>query len=55
MVITGTGATIEEARTAAYDRVDKVVIPNARYRKDIGVRLMSIDWSRLEKLGIVQG
>jgi phosphoribosylamine--glycine ligase len=54
MVVTGIGATIEEARTVAYDRVDKIVIPNARYRKDIGVRLMSGDWARLKKLGWVE-
>ena len=54
MVVTGIGATIEGARTVAYDRVDKIVIPNARYRQDIGVRLMSSDWSKLKELGVLE-
>ena len=54
MVVTGIGATIEGARTVAYDRVEKIVIPNARYRQDIGVRLMSSDWSKLRELGVVE-
>lgn len=54
MVVTGIGATIEEARKVAYDRIDKIVIPNARYRKDIGVRLMDADWSKLRELGWVK-
>jgi phosphoribosylamine--glycine ligase len=36
MVVTGCGRTIEEARRAAYARAEKVVIPNMRYRSDIG-------------------
>lgn len=54
MVVTGTGTTIEEARRAVYERVDKVVIPNGRYRNDIGVRLMENDWSRLAEMGWVE-
>ena len=53
MVVTGLGATIEESRRAAYDRVAKVVIPNMRYRKDIGSRLIESDWSTLQQLGLV--
>ena len=53
MVVTGIGATIEEARSDVYQRVDKVVIPNVRYRKDIGLRLLEKDWAVLERLGIV--
>ncbi|HEX6576236.1 MAG TPA: phosphoribosylglycinamide synthetase C domain-containing protein [Gemmatimonadaceae bacterium] len=51
MVVTGTGTTIEEARSAAYRIVDKVVIPNCRYRQDIGVKLMEKDWARLGSMG----
>ena len=54
MVVTGAGTTIEEAREAAYSRVNKVVIPNARYRNDIGVRLIDTDWTRLAALGWVE-
>jgi phosphoribosylamine--glycine ligase len=54
MVVTGTGTTIEEARESAYSRVNKVVIPNARYRNDIGVRLIDADWARLAALGWVE-
>jgi len=51
MVVTGLGATIEEARRDVYARVDKVVIPNARYRNDIGLRLIDRDMERLRQLG----
>lgn len=54
MVITGVGNTIEDARHAAYDRVDKVVIPNGRYRSDIGLRLIEHDWATLRSLGWVE-
>ena len=54
MVVTGTGTTIDKARAAAYSRVDKVVIPNARYRNDIGMRLIDGDWARLVALGWVE-
>ena len=54
MVVTGAGNTIEDARDAAYDRVDKVVIPNARYRRDIGLKLIERDWSILRDLGWVE-
>ncbi|MGE5749800.1 MAG: phosphoribosylglycinamide synthetase C domain-containing protein [Gemmatimonas sp.] len=54
MVITGVGNTIEDARRAAYDRVGKVVIPNGRYRTDIGLRLIERDWATLRNLGWVE-
>ena len=38
MVVTGTGPTIDAARQTVYERVGKVVIPNMRYRNDIGAR-----------------
>jgi phosphoribosylamine--glycine ligase len=38
MVVTGTGTTIDVARKTVYDRVGKIVIPNMRYRNDIGAR-----------------
>jgi len=51
LVVTGIGATIEKARADAYQRVAKVVIPNGRYRQDIGVKLMQNDWARLKAMG----
>jgi phosphoribosylamine---glycine ligase len=53
MVVTGIGATIPESRAAVYQRVEKIVIPNMRYRKDIGTRLMEHDWAKLTQLGLV--
>jgi len=54
MVVTATGTTIEEARAGAYQRAGKVVIPNVRYRNDIGLRLVEGDLARLRKLGWVE-
>ncbi len=51
MVATGTGPTIRDAKTGAYDLAAKVLIPNMRYRLDIGDRLLGGDWARLEALG----
>lgn len=50
MVVTGVGTSVEDARRAAYERVAKVVIPNARYRNDIGMRLIDHDQARLRQL-----
>jgi phosphoribosylamine--glycine ligase len=51
MVVTGVGDTISDARETVYERVGKVVIPNARYRNDIGVRLMHHDHDAMKALG----
>jgi phosphoribosylamine--glycine ligase len=51
LVATGSGQTIEAARARAYEIAGKVVIPNARYRDDIGERLIRADHARLVKLG----
>ncbi len=53
MVVTGVADTIEAARSSAYERVRKVVIPNARYRNDIGVRLIEHDLATMRKLGLL--
>jgi phosphoribosylamine--glycine ligase len=50
MVVTGTGDTIEEGRRTAYERVGKVVIPNMRFRNDIGARHAS-DVAFMQGLG----
>jgi phosphoribosylamine--glycine ligase len=53
MVVTGVADSIEAAREIAYRRVRKVVIPNARYRNDIGVRLIDRDLAEMRRLGLV--
>jgi phosphoribosylamine--glycine ligase len=53
LVVTGTGASIAAATRDAYDHVAQVFVPNARYRLDIGARLISGDYDRLERLGLL--
>jgi phosphoribosylamine--glycine ligase len=53
LVVTGTGATIASAKAAAYDNISRVVVPNARWRLDIGDRLIAGDFARLESLGLL--
>jgi phosphoribosylamine--glycine ligase len=53
LVVTGLGSTIAVARAAAYDRIRKVIIPNTRYRLDIGDRLISGDFQKVEALGLL--
>lgn len=47
LVATGMGDTMQTARERAYDRVDRVVIPNCYYRDDIGERWIDGDGDRL--------
>jgi phosphoribosylamine--glycine ligase len=53
MVVTGVAPAIAEARDAAYRRAGKVIIPNGRYRLDIGERLIERDYARVEALGLL--
>jgi phosphoribosylamine---glycine ligase len=53
MVVTGVGATIADAQRQAYEHLKQVVVPNARYRLDIGDRLIDGDYDRLVRLGFV--
>ncbi|HET9637139.1 MAG TPA: phosphoribosylglycinamide synthetase C domain-containing protein [Gemmatimonadaceae bacterium] len=53
MVVTGVAGSIEAAREITYGRVRKVVIPNARYRNDIGVRLIEHDMAEMRRLGLL--
>jgi phosphoribosylamine--glycine ligase len=52
MVVTGTGADMETARSAAYDLAGRVFIPGARYRLDIGERLIAADYQAVAGLGL---
>jgi phosphoribosylamine--glycine ligase len=51
MIVTGIGASVGLARQAAYNLADRVVIPNVRYRGDIGVKLETQELARLKQLG----
>ena len=53
MVVTGTGPTIPEAQADAYGRADRVVIPNVRFRRDIGDKLVTRQWSEVERLALL--
>lgn len=51
MVVTGVGPTIASAKDEAYRLADRVLVPNLRYRRDIGDRLMAGDYARVEQWG----
>ena len=55
MVVTGVGKTISAARSAAYERIARIMIPNARYRLDIGDHLINEDYAKVEALGLLSG
>lgn len=50
-VATGAGATVGDACAAAYRVARQVVVPNLRYRTDIGERVRLHDLDRLRQLG----
>jgi phosphoribosylamine--glycine ligase len=52
MAITGTGTSVEDARAVAYDRCRNIVIPNLRYRTDIGERFLVRDRALLQAWGL---
>ena len=51
MIVTGIGGTVGAAREQAYALADRVVIPNVRYRRDIGVKLETQELAHLNGLG----
>jgi phosphoribosylamine--glycine ligase len=53
MVVTGLGKTISLAQQQANALADRVHIPNVRYRRDIGERLITRDYARIERLGLL--
>ena len=53
MVATGVGDDIATAQQRANRLADRVLIPNVRYRRDIGARLIAGDFARLEQLQLL--
>jgi phosphoribosylamine---glycine ligase len=53
MVVTGVGETIATAQERANDLAGRVFIPNTRYRRDIGSRLIAGDFERVVSLGLL--
>ena len=53
LVVTGRGASIAQARAKANRLAGRITIPNVRYRRDIGERLMGGDFARVEALGLL--
>ena len=53
MVVTGVGGTVADAQQRANNLADRVLIPNVRYRRDIGDRLIGGDYQRLEQLRLL--
>jgi phosphoribosylamine--glycine ligase len=53
-VATGVGASVEIARDNAYAVARTVVVPNLRYRDDVGDRVIHGDLVRLRSLGYVE-
>jgi len=51
LVVTGLGVDAAQARADAYGRVDRVVIPNVRYRDDIGLRFIDRDQHMMRQWG----
>lgn len=50
MVVTGVGDSVASAQQRANSLADRVLIPNVRYRRDIGNRLIDREYARLETL-----
>jgi phosphoribosylamine---glycine ligase len=53
MVVTGSGDTVEAAQRRAYALAERVVVPNLRYRTDIGDRFLRRDRAEMERLGLL--
>jgi phosphoribosylamine---glycine ligase len=53
MVVTGVAPTIEGANDKACALAQRVYVPNLRYRRDIGDRLLRGELARVEELGLL--
>jgi phosphoribosylamine-glycine ligase len=49
------GARAEDAQRSAYELAGRVVIPNLRYRTDIGTRFIERDRAEMVRLGWMTG
>jgi phosphoribosylamine--glycine ligase len=52
--VSGTGATVDAARDAAYALIDKIVLPHQFYRTDIGEQFARSDAAQLKEWGWMQ-
>lgn len=52
IVVTGVGTSIIEAQARANSLAARVTIPNVRYRRDIGLRLINGEFARVQSLGL---
>lgn len=52
-VANGLGATVEASIANAYALAKKVIVPNIRYRNDIGSRVIEGDYAGLKSLGYI--
>ncbi len=53
MVVTGVAPTIAAAQQRANRLADRVLVPNVRYRRDIGDRLIGGGYARIEAWGLL--
>lgn len=52
-VANGVGNNVEEASSKAYELARKIVVPNLRYRNDIGGRVIAKGMTGLRNLGYI--
>jgi phosphoribosylamine--glycine ligase len=52
-VVTGTGESVAAARDEAYALAGRVLVPDLRFRRDIGEKLIAGDLERVERLGLL--
>ncbi len=55
MVVTGRGDTVEQAQDAAYGLIRRVVVPNGRWRTDIGDRFVRSERAAMQGWGLWPG
>jgi phosphoribosylamine--glycine ligase len=53
MVATAVADGIDEARRKAGELADRVIVPNLRYRRDIGSTLIDREFAFVENLGLL--